>query len=115
MTSARRWRTCWPPSPRRCAYSSVDRFTSRAPCWPATASDVSSDRGVDPAHQLLLRLGADLGGGDLAVLEQQQGRDRAHAIARRRHRVLVDIDLHDLELAIHLLGDVLERRPDHLA
>ena len=36
--SARRWKTCWPPSPRRCAFSSVDRSTSRAPCWPATVS-----------------------------------------------------------------------------
>ena len=73
------------------------------------------DRGVDPAHQLLLGLGADLGGGDLAVLEQQQGGDRADVVARRRRRVLVDVDLHHLELAIHLLGDVLQRGADHAA
>src|SRR5476649_1973565 len=112
--SARRWRTCWPPSPRRCAFSSVDRSTSPARCLPATARALG-DRCIDPAHQLLLGLGADLGGGDLAVLEQQQGGDRTHAVARRRHRVLVDIDLHHLELAAHVLGDLLERGTDHAA
>src|SRR5476651_1833702 len=112
--SARRWRTCWPPSPRRCAFSSVDRSTSPARCLPATA-EALRDRCIDPAHQLLLGLGADLGGGDLAVLEQQQGGDRADAVARRRHRVLVDIDLHHLELAAHVLGDLLERGADHAA
>src|SRR5260370_1322468 len=52
---------------------------------------------------------------ELAVLEQHQGRDRADAELAGDGRILVDIELGDLHLALHLGGDGFERRTDHLA
>ena len=69
----------------------------------------------DPIDQLPLRHVADLGRRDLAVLEQHQGRNAAHAIALRRLRIVVDVDLGDGQLAVHVLGDLFQRRGDHLA
>ena len=72
-TSARRWKTFGHPA-RADAYP--DLWVALC-CRPGTGPQrlSSADDGVDPAHQLLLGLGADLGRGDLAVLEQQQRGD----------------------------------------
>src|SRR5665213_4135354 len=88
--------------------------------WPAIAeqkfktSARSNGRG-DPLLELLLRRCADLARGHLAVLEDHQGRDRHDAVFRRYARVLVDIELHDLDLVAHGARDLLERRRDHAA
>src|ERR1700731_1668967 len=75
----------------------------------------ASDRLANPLDQLALGQRADLLGRDLTVLEDDQGRDAAHAVLGGRARVLVDIDLGDGDLAGELLGDLFERRRDHLA
>src|SRR5246127_2728415 len=77
--------------------------------------DARSDRSRDPLLQLGLRRGADLARGHLAALEDHQGRDRHHAILRRRLRALVDVELHDLDLLAHRAGDLIERGSDHAA
>ena len=59
--------------------------------------------------------GADLGGGQLAVLEQHQRRDPAHRVLARDLGIVVDVDLHDLDLAGMGRGDLVHDRPDHLA
>ena len=69
----------------------------------------------DPLLQLLLRRGADLARGELAVLEQHQRRDRHDAVLRGGLRVLVDVELHDLDLAVHRAGDLFQRGRDHAA
>ena len=74
-----------------------------------------SDRGGDPARQLALGARARLGGDALAVLEHHQRRDRADAELGGDLRVLVDVELGDLHLALHLGGDLFERRRDHAA
>ena len=48
--------------------------------------------------------------GDLAALEDEQRGDAADAVAAGRHVVLVDVHLHDLELAAVLLGDSVHDR-----
>ena len=73
-------------------------------------------RGVlDPLLQVALRAGADLHVDRLAVLEQDQRRDGAHAVADRRLLVLVDVQLDDLHLAVELRRKLFEMRRDHLA
>src|SRR5216683_1587588 len=74
-----------------------------------------SHRRGDPLLQLLLGRGADLARGELALLEQHQGRDRHDAVFLRGRRVLVDVELDDLDLAVERACDLLERRRDHLA
>ena len=74
-----------------------------------------SHRAGDPLLELLLRRGADLARRELAVLEQHQGRDRHDAEFRRRARVLIDIELDDLDLAVERLGNLFQRRRDHAA
>ena len=74
-----------------------------------------SHRGVDPLLQLLLRRGADLTRRQLAVLEDHQRRDRHDAVLRRRAGVLVDVQLHDLDLVAHGARDLFESRRDHAA
>lgn len=51
--------------------------------------------GFDPFLQLPLGQGADFGAGDFAALEHHQRRNAAHAVFRRRHRVVVDVQLGD--------------------
>lgn len=53
------------------------------------------------------RAGADDGVARLAVSEQDRRRDREHAVARRGHGVLVDVELCERDLAA---GLILERR-----
>ena len=58
---------------------------------------------------MILRVGAFQRAGDLAVLEQDQRRDRANVVKGRRARILVDIQLGDAHLAVELLGDLFQR------
>src|SRR5258708_10707439 len=81
-----------------------DNVTSRNP---------GSHGAGDPLLELLLGGGADLARRHLAVLEQHQGRDRHDAVFGRGLRVLVHIELDDLDLAVErTVGDLLERRRD---
>ena len=75
----------------------------------------ASHRGSDPLLQLLLRCGADLPRGHLAVLEDHQRRDRHDAVLRGGLRILVDVELQDLDLVAERARDFLERRRDHPA
>src|SRR5262245_24819700 len=52
---------------------------------------------------------------DLATLEEEQGRDRAHLEARRQAGVLVDVDLGDRHAARVLLRELVQGRRDRLA
>src|SRR5262249_58585303 len=67
---------------------------------------------ADPAGEPVLRQRAGLGGGELAVLENHQRRNRAYIVARRRAVILVDVELDDLDLAVEFLRDLLEDRSD---
>jgi hypothetical protein len=62
-----------------------------------------------------VRCGADLDVGHFTALENGKGRDGAHAELGGDFRVFVDVDLHDLHLAGHLVGNFLKARGDHLA
>src|SRR6516165_1144681 len=73
------------------------------------------DRPANPLLEFLLRLRADLARRQLTVLEQHQSRNRHDAVFRRRARVLVDIELDDLDLAVERVGNLFERRRDHPA
>src|SRR4051812_7741032 len=55
---------------------------------------VFQDR-IDPSVELALRQGADLGGEDLAILEQHQGRNAAHAELAGGLGVFVDVQFGD--------------------
>src|SRR5690606_21658548 len=56
------------------------------------------------------RARTDLHVGGFATLEQDHGRDRAHAILGGGSRILIDVELDDLHLARHLARDFLEDR-----
>src|SRR5262249_18752260 len=58
---------------------------------------------------------SDLLAFDLAVLEEDEGRNAAHVEALRCLGVLVDVELHDRELVAVLLGDVVQHGGDRLA
>jgi hypothetical protein len=66
-------------------------------------------------EEALLRHVADESLRLLAVLEQDHGRDRAHAVAARGDRVRVDVQLRDLQLLAALVRDLLEDGRDHPA
>src|SRR4051812_32955307 len=66
-------------------------------------------------HELALALGADHALLGLTVLEDDEGGDAHDIEAERQVRVLVDVDLDDADLAVLLVGDLLEDRGDHLA
>lgn len=70
---------------------------------------------LDRAHQRVLALQAHERLHVLAVLEQDQRRDTAHAEPRRRSRVFVDIDLRDHSLRPDCRGHILKDRPLHPA
>src|SRR5207302_4787284 len=77
------------------------------------------DRSVEAALQPLLDLAAR-GGADflrdrLPALEQQHGRDAAHAVATGRVGILVDVELGDRHFVTELARNFLERRSDHAA
>ena len=73
------------------------------------------DRGADPTVQFALRARAGLGRDLLAPLEHHQGGDGPDAELLRDLRVLVDVELGDLHLALHLRRDFLQRGGDHPA
>jgi hypothetical protein len=54
-------------------------------------------------------------GGDLPALEHQQGRDAPNAVLRGDFRVLIDVQLDDLDLSSEFGGDFLERGRNHAA
>src|SRR5205085_10332062 len=51
----------------------------------------------------------------LAALEEDDARDREDVVARRRGRVLVDVQLRELDAARVLLGELLHDRMDSSA
>jgi len=71
-----------------------------------------SDLAFDPALESGLWRGADLVRHDLAILEQEQRRNAAHAHRGGRVWVLVDVDLYDLHPAFHFGRQLLERWAD---
>src|SRR5690606_13376282 len=71
-----------------------------------------SDGFVDPRLQARLRRSTCAVGDQLAALEHHQRRDSAHAELGRQARVLVDVHLGDLQLALVLGRELLERRAD---
>jgi len=73
------------------------------------------DGAADPLMQFLLRCGSDLARGNLAVLEQHQRWDRHDAVFGGRVRILVDVELDDLDLVTELTRDLFKRRRDHSA
>src|SRR5215467_11168260 len=64
-----------------------------------SGKDLGADGTVDPSGEMILGVGATKRSGDLAILEQDQGRDGAHVIGARCTWVLVDVELLDTHLA----------------
>src|SRR5512135_598226 len=79
--------------------STLSPSASRGLCKERPLARFVSDGRGDPARQFALRRGADLLRGGLAVLEQDQRRNRADAELAGDGRILVDVELHDLDLA----------------
>src|SRR5262249_21163908 len=75
----------------------------------------SGDDRLDPFDQLALGQRADLGGGDLAALEEHQGRYALDAVFLGRLRIVVDVELRDGDLLGHVRADLLQGRGDLLA
>src|SRR5882672_4620115 len=122
MTRWRRWRAAAAilNSRRRWRRGGSGRPSTQTAGYSPAASGIiiewrGSDRGGDPLLQLLLRRGADLARGHLAALEDHQGRDRHHAVFRRRLRALIDVQLDDLDLVAQRAGNFVQRRRDHAA
>jgi hypothetical protein len=67
--------------------------------------------------RLELRFGyrAHLLGGNGPVLEKQQSRNAANVVLRRRFRILVDIELYDLQSVRVLVCDGVQNWSDHFA
>ena len=82
---------------------------------PGQVAEAELQRLLDQLFDLGLGHGADDLADHLAVLEHEQRRDRAHVVLRRRLRVLVDVDLADLDLAGVLAGQLLDDRRDRAA
>src|SRR6476660_8922507 len=74
--------------------------------------EFSADEVTEVALQRDLRLGADDGLDDLAALVDIQCRDGHHAVLSGGGRVLVDIQLDDVDLLAMLGSDRLERWGD---
>src|SRR5947208_14244948 len=84
--------------------------------WPANAGvrgglqvrrEIPEDR--------VLRLRTDDAGNLLPALEQDEGRDRHHAVGARGLRVLVDVELRHLEGLALLVPDLLNDGGDHVS
>src|SRR6266446_7477546 len=75
----------------------------------------ASEHRFDPLRELGLRERSDLGGGDLAILEQDQRRDAAYAVFHRCLRVLIDVDLGNSDLALHVARQLLQEGRNRLA
>ena len=65
--------------------------------------------------QSRLRLGADRCRCGLAVLEEDHHRDRLDPVALRERRLLVDVHLDELDVAVRLLHDPVEHGGDGVA
>src|SRR3546814_4293920 len=76
----------------------------RLPAAPAFAGATARalQRPFEPALERAFRRRADLGLGDLAILEQDHRRDAAHAIFGGSVRMVVDVELGDHHLAVQL-------------
>ena len=92
----------------------VSTFTElgRSVRWaPAVAQNCAlGERRLDLSLEPLLRVGARHALDLLAVLENDQGRDREHVVLDRGLLILVGVDLGDLELTGLLVGDLLDDR-----
>src|SRR5579871_3141099 len=79
------------------------------------SSSPATSTSAEPALPGFLEVAARPGADDrllrLAVLEQDHGRDREHAVPRRVARVVVDVHLRELD-ALVLLGERFEHRVD---
>src|SRR3989304_1004626 len=73
------------------------------------------DCALDPTYDLRLGHRADLARGHLAVLEDHQRRDRHDPVLGRGLRVLIDIELYDLELALQFGRNLFEHGCDDAA
>src|SRR5205085_10389895 len=86
---------------------------------PASRSFSPLDLGVlgEPERALdgALRLRPDRRGGRLAVLEEDDRRNRDDPVLLRERRLLVDVDLHEAELLAALVGDLVEDGRDGVA
>src|ERR1044072_3338147 len=65
-------------------------------------------RALDHLADLTLRLSADDRLHLLAALENGDRRNRHHSVITRGVRVLVDVELHDLDLVAQLAGDLVQ-------
>ena len=74
-----------------------------------------SDALLDPALERGLRRRPGPVRDHLAALEHEQRRNAAHPVLGGQVRVLVHVDLRHDQLAVVLLGQLLERGSDHLA
>ena len=74
-----------------------------------------SQVGVYKGRQLGLGQGTDLGRGELAALEQHQGRDAANAELGGNVTVLVHVHLRNLQAAVVIFGDFIQDGRNHLA
>src|SRR5918994_5020180 len=70
---------------------------------------------AERAFERRFRLRADGRGRGLAVLEEDHRRDGHHPVLHGQALLLVDVDLHELDLAGALLRDLLEDRSDGVA
>src|SRR3954470_5520387 len=91
--------------------STIVAMPSSTPCStagpPRGAGTALGQGGLELGFEALLGHGADDLLRDLAVTEQDQRRDRQHLELRRRLRVVVDVQLDDLEVRA-FAGDLLE-------
>src|SRR3954464_1439510 len=82
-------------------------------CWGSIRRELL--RRVNRFLEILFLAEADELLRDLAVLEEDHGRDRADAVLHRHLAVAVGVDLADLDLAGVLGGDLVDRRREHPA
>src|ERR1700730_4662996 len=96
----------------------ISESSGADPCWAGCGPDCRdslSQVAVQKCRKLGFGYGADLLRLDRAVLEENQRRDAADTELGRCLRVLVDVDLGDLDAIVVLAGDLIEDRGDHLA
>src|SRR6185436_16316435 len=75
----------------------------------------SGQRGIEAPRQLRLRLGADDAVDLAAALEEQQRGDVHDAVLRGDARVVVDVELAELDLALVGGGELFNDRRDQPA
>jgi hypothetical protein len=92
-----------------------ENWARAARCGPIGLADESGQLLVDEGHELGLAQRADLGGRQLAILEQHQRRNATDAELGRDFAVFVDVHLGDLQLACVGGGHFVQDRGNHLA